>query len=262
MTQLSHHLSPTTLAAVLPNALHHYLSAPINIEYLGQGSCNRHWRLSTADMTCIWREFGPTPPGANRDLERRVLAQLQGHAWVPELLLDLPEGLLFRASPGAQPLQMPLSSTQRSQLLSAVLTLWQQPIEAPAQDYPALIRHYASLAERLACPMTAALIDTAQHWNPQHFCLIHQDIHPGNLLLTDQGIQLIDWEYAVCGNPWIDAVALDRMLSLSPAEKQLLQEQLPTLEHADPWVQVSVWLTQLDQLWHQAQTAQLADSVV
>lgn len=251
MTHLRHHLS-----AVLPQALQAHLPSIQSMQFLGQGSRNRHWRLHTAQQVYIWREFGITPPGANRQLELQVLQTLQSKPWVPRLELCLPEGVLFLADANAVPMQDTLNPQQRQQLLQAVLALWQHPFDAAPNDYIQLIHDYAALAGPDYIALAEQLLDTCHHWQPEDFCLIHQDLHPGNLLLTDQGILLIDWEYAVRGNPWIDAVALERMLRLSPTERQLLETRLPRLACKDPWQTMGDWLTQLDSLWQAAQKAQ------
>lgn len=251
MTDLRHHLS-----VELPQALQEHLPAIQSTQFLGQGSRNRHWRLHTEKQVYIWREFGVTPPGANRQLEIQALQTLQSKPWAPRLELCLSEGLLFLADANAVPMQNTLNQQQRRQLLQAVLSLWQHPFDVVPNDYSQLIHDYATLAGPTYATMAKQLLDVCRHWEMADFCLIHQDLHPGNLLLTDQGIQLIDWEYAVRGNPWIDAVALERMLGLSPAERQLLEAQLPDLGCNDPWLLMGRWLTQLDSLWQAAQHAQ------
>ncbi|WP_417583591.1 phosphotransferase [Nitrincola sp.] len=251
MTDLRHHLS-----AILPQAVRDHLPPIQSMQFLGQGSRNRHWRLHTAEQVYIWREFGVTPPGANRQLELKVLETLQPKPWVPRLELCLPEGVLFVADANAEPMQDTLNPHQRQQLLHAVVTLWQHPFDVAPNDYVQLIHDYAVLAGPSYDALAEQLLAICCHWNTKDFCLIHQDLHPGNLLITDQGIQLIDWEYAVRGNPWIDAVALQRMLGLSPAERQLLETRLPDLGCNDPWQVMGHWLTQLDSLWQAAQKAQ------
>ncbi len=251
MTHLSHHLSTE-----LPLAVQDHLAPIQSMQFLGQGSRNRHWRLHTAEQVYIWREFGVTPPGANRQLELQVLQTLQSKPWAPQLELCLPEGVLFVADANAVPMPNTLNPQQRQQLLQAVLALWQHPFNAAPNDYIQLIHDYAALAGPTYDYLAEQLLDGCCHWQPEDFCLIHQDLHPGNLLITDQGIQLIDWEYAMRGNPWIDAVALQHMLELSPAERQLLETQLPDLACHDPWQVMGRWLTQLDSLWQAAQKAQ------
>lgn len=251
MTHLRHHLS-----AELPQALKAYLPPIQSIQFLGQGSRNRHWRIYTAQQVYVWREFGITAPGANRELELQVLQTLKSKPWAPRLELCLPEGVLFLADADAEPMKNTFNKQQRQQLLQAVLALWQHPIDAAPNDYIKLIHDYVTLAGPTYTDLAEQLLDVCRHWETAKFCLIHQDLHPGNLLHTDQGIQLIDWEYAVRGNPWIDAVALERMLGLSPTERQLLEAQLPNLGFNDPWLVMGRWLMQLDSLWQAAQKAQ------
>lgn len=39
--------------------------------------------------------------------------------------------------------------------------------------------------------------------------LVHHDLVPDNIIETDSGLYLIDWEYAACGHPDIDIWAID-----------------------------------------------------
>ena len=261
MTQVSNHLDHSILTDDIDYLLRSFLPNVININYLGQGTCNHHWQIDTESQSYIWRQFGPTPPGASRNNERQVLKQLQHFDWVPKLVLDRPEGLLFHAVTPRDTKISALKQEQRQQLIDSILTLWQQPIAVAAMDYSVLIHHYAQLAATYPEDKLKYLLDNLSHWKTEDFCLIHQDIHAENLVITDQGILLIDWEYTTFGNPWIDAVALDRMLKLSPTEKQQLESYLPNFKNHnkknDHWSEMHRWLEALDQLWYAAQSSQI-----
>ncbi len=255
MTNLCHH--PENVPALdLPNTILEKIGTLTLTEYLGHGFSNHHWRLTTENHCYIWRQFGPTPPGANRANERLALTHLQAFPWAPKLVIDSSEGILFEAALETSP-RGEISSTQRQQLIQAIITLWQQQIPLSQMDYPKLIRHYATLASTIDTKPVSQLMDIAHRWKTDQFCVIHQDIHIDNLVMTDTGFLLIDWEYAVIGNPWIDAIALDRMLSLTQDEKNLIQQHLPDLEIKHPWQAMHQWLNQLDQLWFAAQKAKL-----
>lgn len=257
MTQVSNHLDRSILTNEIELLLRSFIPNVININYLGQGTCNHHWQIDTESQSYIWRQFGPTPPGASRDNERHVLKQLQHFDWAPKLVLDRPEGLLFHAEIPSETRISALKPEQRKKLINAILTLWQQPIAVTAMDYRNLIHHYAQLADPYPENKLTYLLDSVSHWKIDDFCLIHQDIHADNLVITDQGILLIDWEYTTLGNPWIDAVALDRMLTLNTSEKKQLESHLPDTPFHYPWDEMHRWLAELDQLWYAAQSAKI-----
>lgn len=257
MTQVSDHLDHSNLAHAIDDLLRSLLPNLIKIEYLGQGSCNRHWRIETDSESYIWRHFGPTPPGASRSNERKILAQLQHFDWVPKLVLDRPEGLLFRAVTQNNIQISELTHEQRQQLIDAILTLWRQPVCVAAMDYENLILQYVQLAKDYPDDKLNYLLNNVRQWHKDDFCLIHQDIHAENLVITDQNILLIDWEYTTLGNPWIDAVALDRMLKLNPSEREQLERHLPQMYTDNPWYEMHHWLETLDQLWYAAQSSKI-----
>ncbi|WP_114418888.1 phosphotransferase [Marinospirillum perlucidum] len=223
-------------------------------EFLAQGTGNDHWLLICARGRLVWRQFGQAP-GSNHRRETRILQQLQGFSWAPELIQAWPDhGLLCRQHPGYHPQRSQLSSAARQQLLQLVTELWQQPCRhLEAQDYPALINDYWKKTGKAAQlqPLAERLYQKAAAW-PDSLYLTHHDLHAGNLLLHKDAWTLLDWEYAAPGNPWIDAVSLDRWLQLTAREKNLLQQNLPPLPCNNPWDSMATWLEDLDKLWQAA----------
>jgi thiamine kinase len=72
-------------------------------------------------------------------------------------------------------------------------------------------------------------------WLQQHPStpvLCHQDIHPDNLLLTETGILLLDWEYAAANDSYIDLASLLESLSLSTESFKVFLEAYG-LTHVD-----------------------------
>lgn len=86
-------------------------------------------------------------------------------------------------------------------------------------------------------------------------CLVHHDLHPGNICSDNQQIKVIDWEYAGLSNPLIDAVALRnhwdfsiQELAALPIFSQLKRQDL--IKGLDISERV---VSSLDTLWNQAQ---------
>ncbi|MDR9468808.1 phosphotransferase [Marinospirillum sp.] len=222
------------------------LQAPV---FMAEGSGNAHWLLHTPSGSLVWRQFGQAP-GSDHSRETWLLQQLQIHPWVPRLIQSFPSGLLFEQVPGHHPDAPGLNPLQREGLLQLVMELWQQPCNLPALNYEDLLfdywqkTGYASPVQ----PLLEQLNKAAARW-PALTQLTHHDLHAGNLLLENNHWVLLDWEYAAPGNPWIDAAALDRWLTLSDTEKKQLEILLPELSLSDPWQEMADWLEGLDQLW-------------
>ncbi|SFB77723.1 Phosphotransferase enzyme family protein [Marinospirillum celere] len=226
-------------------------------KFLAKGTGNSHWLLITRKGELIWRQFGQAP-GCNHEREAKILQLLQNRSWVPWLIRSLPSrGLLFYKTPGDHPQAEKLRPSTRQALLEILVDLWQQPCDLPGINYEDLVFSYwqeTGYAAPLQ-PLVEQLRTLANRW-PEQQQLTHHDLHPGNLLLNDQHWTLLDWEYAAPGNPWIDAVALDRWLNLSDTEKEHLIRALPDLGLDNPWQAMTNWLEGLDQLWQAARTRQ------
>ena len=96
-----------------------------------------------------------------------------------------------------------------------------------------------------------------------HFSLVHGDAHPQNIIFTDDGIRLIDWEWASIGDPAMDITTLGWDVSTA-WQIELSGERLeaylnaylaelddPTLrQRRDCWM---VYTMSLDQMYHRTQ---------
>jgi thiamine kinase len=242
----------------LPTELITWLKTLPDIDYIGAGTANQHWRLTCGSQRYIWRERIHHQPGSSQIAERLALQCLDGRSWAPKVCLYLEEGILFydQATHTFDP--QTLTPSQRQHLLQSITELWQIPFQGHQMNYTALIKNYADLAGHGADTdaLASSLLAESYLWRDEMMCFIHQDIHPGNLLLSNEQVILIDWEYATRGNPWIDAIALQRMLQLTQTERQFLMHYLPTYPAENAWSRMSLWLTQLDALWSRAQTKQ------
>ena len=82
----------------------------------------------------------------------------------------------------------------------------------------------------------------------------HQDLHPGNLSLSNGQLILLDWEYAGLCYPWLDAAGLITQFYLAPETVN----QLPAFRHLgekqfSEATDIAVRFNkQLETLWFQA----------
>ena len=182
------------------------------------GTTNSLWRGVLGDSTYVLRvnADGSRSYGADRDREAAVLSTIQGFDWAPRVYLNAPDrGWLLMADHGG-----PRPTVTAQQWLS-VLNQWQDIQDIPVFSYQALIAQY-----RVDLPQTTALLalvqdmtDTLQRLPDPSACLVHHDVHPGNLVaddpLTGHPWRVIDWEYGGRGCPWLDVAAIQGYWPLS-----------------------------------------------
>ncbi len=79
-------------------------------------------------------------------------------------------------------------------------------------------------------------------------CLCHNDLNPGNMLLHDSTLVLLDWEYAAINSPWFDLASLAEFGQLDHRDLQLLSQHygpdsdLHAIEQFRPVVRLLEWL--------------------
>lgn len=242
----------------IPSAAMAHCELPITVEQMVSGTGATLWHVQSGSGDYVWRQFRPQEwtPGADHDRERRVMSILQDRPWVPEVASWQDNGVLLGWQTGDNPRPDTLTASARRSLLNHVLEMWQTPIDQePAYDYAALVRAYGNRApdtpemRALRCRLMTQLA----HWPVAMACLTHHDLHRENLLFGDAGWCILDWEYAAPGNPWLDAVALDRWLQLTSDEKAMLAPVLaPWALHCDSWRGYRDWLYDMEALWHAA----------
>jgi len=191
--------------------------------------------------------------------EARIVAAIPASAPVPRLLFVLdgdPDGwvlLAFEDVEGRQP-ELPWRDEELGVVLEAMAVLatdlspsplrpplvgdaadafgraddlsWASLVAAPA---PALdqwsVRNLSRLAALEARAPEAARGDTLQHF----------DLRADNLLLTADGVRVVDWPHAHVGQPWIDLVWFAPSVAMQggPAPAELLKRYAPARD-ADP----------------------------
>lgn len=243
---------------VLPPAVRARLPEAIQVHPMAPGATNHLWRLEADGQRWVWRQFAAAL-GVDRARERAIMQALQGFSWMPDLLVWTPEGMLLPWIEGEPAQDRMPNPDQRAALLALLNALWAQPLPAVAAwDYEQLVRDYEA-----ACPdewcwhqLADHLINECRQWPEAAPCLMHHDLHPGNLRLSGQQWTLLDWEFAARGNPWIDAVCVDRWLGLTMSEREALMPALaPHAVTADPWTHYLDWIEGLEKLWYAARSA-------
>lgn len=233
----------------LPDAVLAILGgAPFEQMPLGTETTNKLWRLNHA---WVWRQFCPAP-GVDRQREAQFMQAGAHLSWMPPVHLWHAQGMLMPWLEGKS--LGTLLPAHRERLLNCCLELWQQPIEGlPRWNYAALVADYAAQAGAAHAPLAEHLLQQVQQWPQATPCWVHHDLHAGNLLWHADGLWVLDWEFAGLGNPWLDAVCLDRWVHWQPEEWAQLDSALA------PWQWLGAeayadWMLGLERLWFAAQS--------
>ncbi|MFH8134150.1 thiamine kinase [Pantoea osteomyelitidis] len=148
-------------------------------------------------------------PFVNRQREYRILKKLRSSGLAPQPLAVNPHWLLLRWQSGA--LISADEFTQRQdEVISLLHGLHQQPLTGYRLSLTPLLQHYWQLCQQRNLRWQRALRRLMREGEPKPLRLapVHMDVHSGNLLATQQGLRLIDWEYAADGDVALEIAAL------------------------------------------------------
>jgi aminoglycoside phosphotransferase (APT) family kinase protein len=213
---------------------------------------------SRAFVKAVSPERNAVTPSVYRR-EGRIVAAIPPAAPVPRLLWmldDDPDGwvvLAFEDVGGRQP-SLPWRDDELDLVLEAMAALatdltpspLRPPLVADAADSfggldhlswaslvaapnPALDAWSARHLERLAA-LEASATEAARGDTLQHF-----DIRADNLLLTADGVRVVDWPHAQIGQPWVDLVWFAPSVTMQggPSPEDLVR-RYPLVRDADP----------------------------
>ena len=156
--------------------------------------------------------------GVCRQREDKVFNLIRNHVWAPDVLY---QQMADQSQPGWLLMKqyVTLADAPVADIYSQILTCmtdWQQIKYLPRFDYQGLWNKYQQKIDNLGgCCQAQGLLDSIRvlmkkldELAPVKLCLVHHDLHPGNLLNDAGQLIIIDWEYAGLGTPWLDAAAL------------------------------------------------------
>ena len=201
--------------------------------------------------------------GVCRQREEKVLHLIGTEAWAPVVFQhqlpkkNQPGWLLMKRYTALD--DAPITDLH-AQLLACVSD-WQQINCLPPYDYSALWKAYQKKIDDMGhAPQAQALLSSIRSLMIElddiagvESCLVHHDLHPGNLLNNEGQLIVIDWEYAGQGTPWLDGAALVLEFSIAhqavaalPAFKQLGSEAF------ERGINMAKMISQqLNQLWYE-----------
>ena len=182
---------------------------PTNASYLAERDGERFVvRLDKAEAVAL---------GLNRENERTVSAAIAAAGLAPDYLhFDVAAGVSLRPFIDGRTLRRDdlLDPATLARLATVLRRLHRLPPVGTRFDPAAAARRYAAQlgtlrASELARRVEDAVAATQRH--PAQPALCHNDLVAENMLGTaEQGILLIDWEYAAVGDPLFDLAVVAR----------------------------------------------------
>ena len=162
-------------------------------------------------------------PGLNRAAERWALGQSGLGNIVPSLVYWTPEFIVSAYQQGEQ-----FDLARHSELLPKIARQLAQVHSLPVPEFPALdpFAHLSDYLENRQIVRTELLnlCEASVRKNrptSKVYRLCHNDLNPGNILVTTTGIVFLDWEYANVTSPAFD-------IAVFAATQGLTNQQLET----------------------------------
>lgn len=162
--------------------------------------------------------------GVRRDLEHRILGEIADQPFAPTVVYATDDFLVTKFVAGRHP------RTVTPAVLETVGELFARIHAVPTTARSILnprdhLGHYAAQVADLDPLLTRcinAALDTTQE--PRASCLCHNDLLFENLIMTDDGVVAIDWEYARAGDPAFDIAVFAESHELGPDDTECLLE--------------------------------------
>lgn len=215
-------------------------------ELLG-GQTNRLFLVASGAFQAVVRinASNSLSLGIDRERERRILGLLQSTGFVPKLYFCSDQVLVSEYCEGRHWTHADLSGEDNRHAVNSMLVQIQSIAvpDLPPRNYVDYCTAYIlqlkqhrpdrALVEEILS--AAAAIDNSL-W-PAVIC--HHDLVPENIIVTENGLKLLDWEYAAMGHPALDYLRL--------YQSDLTSTNLPYDSHTIE--QLAIVQRGMDELW-------------
>lgn len=141
----------------------------------------------------------------------------------------------------------------QQRLLQAIVTYQQLAVDIPEFDYLRCLYNYWEAIEQLDIKVDANVVAAyavfcqrldvflKSSYTP---VLSHHDLVPDNIIETQQGLVILDWEYAGIGHPDFDSIYIKRYMA-GLADTQALTTNILDIDHKSPMEQLIIWINYL-----------------
>lgn len=243
------------------SSLDHFFAVPPDYaQTLTGGLTNRCWKIVASDGDAyVWRPATHITQAfsISRFQEYQILCAIESSLLGPKAIHINDQGLLVEWIEG-QSLTDTLSFDSLLKTMIKVHDVDTQRIPVAPFNYTARVDHYWMLldSEYKVEPYASiynrwrsapSLADVGQ-------TLCHFDLAGYNMVKTEQGNKVIDWEYAALADPRLDLTLSIDVMGESPLEAVYRYCQLRGIEGVDDWVEgVMAWkprATLMAMLWY------------
>jgi len=206
---------------------------PVVVEELLLGKTNRSFLVETTCGQVVVRINAENSQnlGIDRQREAEILSQLQPIGCVPKTLFISEQVLISEYISGRSWKAGDLKNADKLKIISGLLTkiqeieLSQKNIQRNYVEYcqnyiqqlPISVEESESIFIKEL--MSAAEAIDKAIWKP---VINHHDLVPENIIESEYGLFLLDWEYGAYGHPGIDLVRLYGKKYQSPLTKELI----------------------------------------
>jgi len=242
-------------------SLEHFFSAtPSYAQTLTGGLTNRCWKVVTAEgVAYVWRPNTPITKAfsISRFQEYQILAAIEPSHIAPKARLINDQGLLVDWVEG-QSLTNELSFDSLLKAMIKIHSLDTSRVPVAPFNYTARVDHYwMQLNQQHQCEPYLSIY---QRWRSAPsladvgHTLCHFDLAGYNMVKTESGNKVIDWEYAAIADPRLDLTLSIDVMEQKPLEAVYRYCQLREIEGVDDWVEgVMAWkprATMMAMLWY------------
>lgn len=189
-------------------------------ELLG-GKTNRSFLVASDAFRAVVRVNAANSEdlGIDRDRERKILQRLQPTGYVPKLFFSSDQVLVSDYCEGRQWTQADLAADINRRAVNAMLEQIQSiaVLDLPPRNYVDYCSAYIGQLDQSQLDQSlvdGALFETIlsaaraidnSDWKA---VISHHDLVAENILVTADGLILLDWEYAAMGHPALDYIRL------------------------------------------------------
>ena len=227
---------------------------PVVLRELTGGRTNRSFLVGSGEVKAVVRINAPNSVslGIDRQRERLILERLAPTDAVPKVLFYADNVLVTTFHEGRLWTDEDSRSGRQIALLNRLLLRIQavEVSQLPRRNYVAYCQAYIDQLDSAFATkglqqtiLTAAAAIDAADWRG---VICHHDLVAENILVTEGGLIVLDWEYAAVGHPALDALRFHRTdRPFSCVNSELDRESLK---------QLTILLRGMDDLWSLLQT--------
>ncbi len=226
-----------------------FIEPPVKVQTLTAGLTNRCWRIETADgLAYVWRPLSKVCQAflISRHNEYQVLSAIEALGIGPKPEFIHEQGLLVEWIEGETLTSVGIKLDELLSLAASIHTFPSKAIPVAPFSYLSRIDHYwLELDGNYVETEFEALY---QKWRTEPsikqlpLALCHFDLGCYNLVRGDDGVKVIDWEYAGLADPRLDLALILQVADVPIKDGVERYCRIRNIEDVSMWVEgVRAW---------------------